>query len=201
MINMQQSRNVRRRVLKATPHRQRGVATLLVALVVLLVMTITGLALVRTTTLGAGVSGSLALKRSATSGADLGLETGLSALKTLYETGPNLLDADATSSGYFASVDPKVEAKDLPWSSSAVAATNDGLGNEVRYLIHRLCSQAGGWNSAGQSCVLPSGGGGCPGSSDSAGSVQVCNDQPMYRITAQVKGPKDTLSYVQMSFY
>ena len=40
---------------------QRGV-TLLGAMMVLLVLTITGLALVRTTTLGAGLSGSLALK-------------------------------------------------------------------------------------------------------------------------------------------
>ena len=182
---------------------QRGV-TLLVALVVLLVMTITGLARVRTSTLGAGVSGSLALKQSATSGADQGLEMGLAGLNALYAQGPTKLEANDTSAGYFASVDPKVVAKDLPWTSSVLLpAPTDAkldMGNEVRYLIHRLCTSAGAWNATGQSCVLPSGAG-CPGSSESAGSVQVCNDQPMYRITAQVKGPRDTLSYVQMSFY
>ena len=40
-------------------YKQNGM-TMLVALVVLLVMTITGLALVRTSTMGAGVAGSLA---------------------------------------------------------------------------------------------------------------------------------------------
>ncbi len=182
---------------------QRGV-TLLVALVVLLVMTITGLALVRTSTLGAGVSGSLALKQAATSGADQGLEVGMAALTTLYSQGPTKLEANDTSVGYYASVDPKVVAKDLPWTSSVlVPAPTDSkqdIGNEVRYLIHRLCTSAGAWSAAGQSCVLPSGAG-CAGSSESGGSVQTCNDQPMYRITTQVKGPRDTLSYVQMSFY
>lgn len=189
----------RRRNLAGGQSLQRGV-TLLVALVVLLVMTITGLALVRTSSLGAGVAGSLALKQSATSGADLGLETGLGKLNELYATGGSQLNADNSAFSYYASVDPKVLAKDMPWSTAAVAADNDGLGNEVRYLIHRLCSQTGAANVTGQNCVMPQGAG-CPGSSESIGSVQLCNEQPMYRITAQVKGPRDTLSYVQMSVY
>ena len=178
---------------------QRGV-TLLVALIVLLVMTITGLALVRTSTLGAGVSGSLSLKQSATSGGDLGLETGVAKLNELYATGPAQLGADNSTYGYYASVDPRVASKDLPWSSAVVAANDDGLGNEVRYIVHRLCSQAGAVNVTGQNCVMPQGAA-CPGSSESMGSVQMCNEIPMYRVTAQVKGPRDTLSYVQMSVY
>ena len=192
-----------------TPHRrtsmgrrsslQRGV-TLLVAMMVLLVLTITGLALVRTTTLGAGLSGSLALKQSATSGGDLGLETGVAKLNELYATGPAQLGVDNPAYGYYASVDPRVASKDLSWSTAAVATLDDGLGNEVRYIVHRLCSQSGAVNVTGQNCVMPQGAA-CPGSSESAGSVQMCNEIPMYRVTAQVKGPRDTLSYVQMSVY
>jgi len=176
---------------------QQGV-TLLVALVVLLVMTITGLALVRTSTLGAGVSGSLALKQAATSGADLGLETGLAKLEALSATGTSALDGNSV--GYFASVDPKLPAKSLDWGSAPVAAASDPLGNEVRYLIHRLCRSAGAINAAGQSCVMPQGDG-CSGSSESVGSVSSCTQRPMYRITAKVTGPRDTESYVQMSTY
>jgi len=181
---------------------QRGV-TLLVALVVLLVMTITGLALVRTSSLGAGVSGSLALKQSATSGADLGLETGLAKLEEIYRTGPEQLGADNAQLGYYASVDPKLEAKDLPWSTAPLASPDnvgEKLGNQVRYVIHRLCRQGGAINITGQHCVMPQGSV-CPGSTETLGSVMLCNQQPMYRITAQVKGPRDTLSYVQMSVY
>lgn len=192
--------------LRATPpmafasrHLQQGV-TLLVALVVLLVMTITGLALVRTSTLGAGVSGSLALKQAATSGADLGLETGLAKLEVLAATGTSALDANNSALGYYASVDPKASAQSLAWDSAPVATTNDGLGNEVRYLIHRLCSKAEALNAAGQSCVMPQGEG-CSGSSESIGSVSSCTQRPMYRITAKVSGPRDTESYVQMSTY
>lgn len=176
---------------------QQGV-TLLVALVVLLVMTITGLALVRTSTLGAGVSGSLALKQAATSGADLGLETGLAKLEALSATGTSALDGNSV--GYFASVDPKLPAKSLGWDSAPVAAASDPLGNEVRYLIHRLCRSTGAINAAGQSCVMPQGEG-CSGSSESVGSVSSCTQRPMYRITAKVTGPRDTESYVQMSTY
>lgn len=192
--------------LRATPpmalaprYQQQGV-TLLVALVVLLVMTITGLALVRTSTLGAGVSGSLALKQAATSGADLGLETGLAKLEVLAATGTSALDANNSSLGYYASVDPKASAQSLAWGSAPVVTTNDGLGNEVRYLIHRLCSKAEALNAAGQSCVMPQGEG-CSGSSESIGSVSSCTQRPMYRITAKVSGPRDTESYVQMSTY
>ena len=186
--------------LRATPpmtlaprHQQQGVT-------VLLVMTITGLALVRTSTLGAGVSGSLALKKAATSGADLGLETGLSKLEVLAATGTSALDANNSTLGYYASVDPKASVQSLAWGSSPVATTNDGLGNEVRYLIHRLCSKAAALNDAGQSCVMPQGEG-CSGSSESIGSVSSCTQRPMYRITAKVTGPLDTESYVQMSTY
>ena len=181
---------------------QRGV-TLLVALVVLLVMTITGLALVRTSSLGAGVSGSLALKQSATSGADLGLETGLAKLEYIYRTGPELLGTDNAQLGYYASVDPKLEAKDLPWATAPLASPDEvgeKLGNQVRYVIHRLCRQGGAINITGQQCVMPQGSA-CPGSTETLGSVMLCNQQPMYRITAQVKGPRETLSYVQMSVY
>ena len=92
--------------------------------------------------LGAGVSGSLALKQAATSDADLGLEFGLSKLNQLYDAGSNLLGADNSTYSYYASVDPKTAAKDLPWTTAlvAVAAADNKLGNEVRYMIHRLCS-------------------------------------------------------------
>lgn len=182
---------------RAPVRAQQGV-TLLVALVVLLVMTITGLALVRTSTLGAGVSGSLALKQAATSGADLGLETGLAKLEALAATSTSALEGNSV--GYFASVDPKVPAKSLGWGSAPVAAASDPLGNEVRYLIHRLCRSTGAINAAGQSCVMPQGEG-CSGSSESIGSVSSCTQRPMYRITAKVSGPRDTESYVQMSTY
>lgn len=179
---------------------QRG-AILLIALVVLLVMTLTALALVRTTTLGANIAGNLALKQGATSGADLGLEKGLLLLDSLYASDGNALDSNgAAGSGYYAMVDGAAAVSDLPWSTAAQATADDGLGNRVRYLVHRLCSQLGRWDGAGQQCVMPPAQE-CPGSSETAGSVSVCNRRPMYRITARADGPRDTVSYVQMHTY
>lgn len=180
------------------PQSVRGVV-LLVALVVLLVMTLTALALVRTTTTGSSISGSLAFKQTATTGADLGLEHGLAQLDQLSQNSA-ALDGNNASAGYFAQVDPKIAAKDLAWSSARQATADDGLGNQVHYMIHRLCSSTGPWNASGQSCVAPQSTG-CPGSSDSPGGVLPCNDRPMYRITARALGPRETLSYVQMTVY
>lgn len=180
------------------PHKARGVV-LLVALVVLLVLTLSSLALVRTTTIGTHISGSLALKQTATTGADLGLEKGLAQLEQLAQNDVALNSSNA-SAGYYALFDPKLAAKELPWGSAKLAVDDDGLGNQVHFMVHRLCSRAGAWNAEGQSCVLPQGTG-CPGSSDSPGGVLPCNDQPMYRISARAMGPRDTLSYVQMTVY
>ena len=181
------------------PQAARGVV-LLVALIVLLVMTLTSLALVRTTTTGSSIAGSLAFKQTATTGADLGLEYGLAQLEQLSQNG-TALDRDNPSEGYYAQVVPSVPAKDLPWNAGAKqASADDGLGNEVHYMIHRLCSHAGAWNADGQSCVTPPSTG-CPGSSDDAGSVLPCNDRPMYRISARALGPRATVSYVQMTVY
>ncbi len=180
--------------------RQHG-AILLIALVVLLVMTLTVLVLVRTTTLGANIAGNLAIKQAATSGADLGLEKGLLLLDSRYAAGPDALDTNgASGSGYYASVDPRVAADDLPWGGAALATADDGLGNKVRYLVHRLCSQSGRWDAAGQQCILPPTQG-CPGSSEMSGSISMCNMRPMYRITARADGPRNTVSYVQMHTY
>ena len=189
----------RRRATASRPHTVRGVV-LLVALVVLLVMTLTSLALVRTTTTGSSIAGSLALKQTATTGADLGLEHGLAQLELLSQNGA-ALDGNSAGAGYLASFDPRIAAKDLQWDSAGRRATaDDGLGNEVHYMIHRLCSAAGAVTAAGQSCVAPEGSG-CPGSSDSPGGVVPCNDRPMYRISARALGPRDTVSYVQMTVY
>lgn len=180
------------------PHAARGVV-LLIALVVLLVMTLTSLALVRTTTTGSSIAGSLALKQTATTGADLGLEHGLAQLEFLSQSG-SALENHQAAAGYFATFDPRVATQDLPWSSARQATADDGLGNQVHYLIHRLCSNAGAWDADGQSCVTPQSTG-CPGSSDSPGGVLPCNDRPMYRISARAVGPRATVSYVQMTMY
>jgi len=174
---------------------QRGVI-LLVALIVLLVMTLTGLAVMRTSTQGAGMAGSLALKQGATSGADFGLERGMAQLDALYSAGSATLEADADG-GYFASHDPGAP---LDWSQAKLVTEDDGLGNKVEFLIHRLCRDAGRWDAAGQSCVLPQELD-CPGPSETAGSASSCNARPMYRITARATGPRSTLSLVQMTVY
>lgn len=179
---------------------QAGVI-LWVVLVMLLAMALGGLALLRSASTGAGIAGSLSLQRSATSGADLGLEQGLARLDSLYTSAADAMDSDNTAHGYYASADARQSAPDFDWDAGSVQATSDdGLGNRVRYVIHRLCSHSGAVDAAGQQCQQPQAQD-CPGSSDMTGSVSHCRARPMYRITARADGPRGTVSYVQMNVY
>jgi len=91
---------------------QRGVI-LLVALIVLLVMTLTGLAVVRTSTQGAGMAGSLALKQGATSGADLGLERGMAQRPT-----PTVATSPAMTPGRrWTGARPSWSPKTMAWAT------------------------------------------------------------------------------------
>jgi len=41
-------------------------------------------------------------------------------------------------------------------SGSTLATSDDGTGNEVRYVVHRMCSVAGAVNAPAQQCVTVS---------------------------------------------
>ena len=94
----------------------------------------------------------------------------------------------------------------------------DSAGNTVRYVIHRLCNMDGAINEhrefppippatvspapATQSCVLASGGRQCLDQGlQFAANCFSQSVQPYYRVTAQVQGPRNTLSYVEVVLF
>ncbi len=190
--------------------RQKGVV-LFIALIVLVAMTLAGLALVRSVDTSNIIAGNLAFKQSTTQAADVGIEVAVSALPTIIAT---TLDSVVTSvapgASYLYYPTRRVDdAKGVPttteytasagagtainWSSVPIASTV--AGNEVKIVIDRLCrGPAPVTDLEGQCFSEPGLGGG----SKKAGAVVFSGTTTVYyRVTARVSGPRNTVSIVQ----
>lgn len=211
-------RCVRRPVI-APGTRQDGVI-LFIAIIVLVAMTLAGLALVRSIDTGNMVAGNLAFKQSSTAAGDAGTEAGVTWLRTVI--GTSTVYQDVPAQGYYATsqdtLDMTGTANDpnralVDWdfnncngASTAAcilpaAAVSAGAGNSVTYIIHRLCLTAGDPNSSGNSCANYQS---STSTSPKRGELKYGDDkrfEPLpveyYRITSRVKGPKNTISFVE----
>lgn len=188
------------------PRKQQGIV-LIVAIVAMVAMAFAVLAMLRATSGSQGIAGNLAFKKNATSAGDLGVEQ---ARKWLMAQTTLALSADQPSIGYYSTWSPTFDPIAYNWTAgtNAVEATvDDGSGNRVLYVIHRLCSITGSFSLPNQSCVRPSslnavgagtklgtGGGG-------GGATPTVVTVPYFRITTRIEGPRNTLSYVQVIMY
>lgn len=179
------------------PSAQRGMV-MIVALIVLAVMTLAGLLMFRSLGTGAEIAGNLGFKQNTTSLGDLGTEAGLAWVYAQRGT-PGVLDADNPAQAYFASWNETFNPITFDWGTAKEVTADDGTGNRVRYVIHRLCAAAGASTAPGQRCSVPEAAAGQLGSGGGVGGAagpQVA--RPYYRITARVDGPRGTVSYTQM---
>lgn len=183
--------------------RQRGVV-LIIALIVLIAMTLAGLALWRSVDATNVIAGNLAFKESTLMSADRGLQAAL----TWLDSNRNALADNNLAQGYTANTlttEPDWYTNSI-WSN-AVDAGTDAAGNRVQYLIHRLCRSTGAYNGedgSGQPNACSTSLSKSPvtnatiGSSLKIGaSVYQTNPSVYYRITARVLGPRNTISVVQ----
>ena len=184
--------------------KQKGVV-LLIAMIILIAMSLAGVALNRSVNTALGVAGNLAFKQSAVNGADLGVAKAVDWINS--NRADATLDTTATVNGYYSN------AIDSDWtqSSSWVNAKQVGVdeaGNTIEYLIHRLCAYNNtpynGVNGSGQQnqcSLIEAAIGGVAGNSISAGAFQFTGTpQVVYRITARSTGPKASKSIIQ-TFY
>lgn len=211
---------------------QRGVV-LMLALIMLIAMTMAGIALYRQIGVGIVVARNLTFKRGATVASDFGIETARTWLvsqntTTLEQPG----FTNGNFNGYFpawcnsaivgtvpdanndgaaddcrSTTNPLLSQHFDPttynWANAQVATTNDGSGNDVRYVIHRLCSIPGGINVSNQFCVvLGSSTAGNESMAPDYNYMQLSNTmQPYYRITTRVLGPTNTVVFTQTIIY
>lgn len=186
-----------------TPERagqQRGIV-LFITLIVLVAMTLAGIAMVRSVSTSNIIAGNLAFQQGATHAGDTGIETAVAWLEQ-NNTGTTL-HANNTGAAYVAArQDPATgQSWDNFWSAQlsgqATSLAQDAAGNTASYIIHRLCLTAGAPTAVGVNCAT-SPTSTTTGGSKGAGAIQLqYSGQVYYRITARVAGPRNTVSYVQ----
>lgn len=185
--------------------RQAGVV-LMMALIVLVAMTLAGIALVRSVDTANIIAGNLAFKQAATNSGDTGIEAAAAWLAA----NSAQLNNDAVAQGYASSFLPAL-ATNQTWGNywtTVLAASNQvvnmptdpATGNTVAYAIQRLCNTANiAPTSINAGCASSQSNGAVASSSRTAGTVALTAiSQTVYRITARVQGPRNTLSYVQV---
>jgi Tfp pilus assembly protein PilX len=179
---------------------QRG-AVLFIALIVLVAMSLAGIALIRGVDTTNLIAGNLAFRQNTTHGGDWGIEQARNWLQaqsasTLENDVPGQYYAASQTGLDFTASDPS--KVDFDWTNNAFNAGNDPAGNAVRYVIHRMCDAAGAQNSV--NCVRTSAGGTAGGTKGGAtyGSFALpSTSQIYYRVTTRVTGPRNTVSYIQ----
>lgn len=201
--------------------RQQGVV-LWIALIVLVAMTLAGIALVRSVDTSNMIAGNMAFKQGVTLSADSGAEVALNWLTPLQAS--DTVNTDQPNSGYYANSQADLDlTSSLNDSSLAVVDWdhNDCQGltfsvcikpsaavtvgsNSVSYIIHRLCRQSGSYNDASNSCVTYQNKSSVSKGRDSIVTGDIRFEPlptPYYRITSRVLGPRNTTSFVQTTVH
>lgn len=190
--------------------RQRG-ASLFIALVALVAMLLAAIALIRSVDTATVIAGNLAFKQSSTLSAEIALNNASDWLSATSLATPADLENDGAAAGYYATSTGLNLMNDATWAAGVSAvATGTGIvagvdtsGNSIRFVIQRMC-QATGAATTGNclfgSATAFSGSQAIKDATESGGTTTL-SASPMYRVTAKVTGPRNTVSYIQGFLY
>jgi len=183
---------------------QRGV-TLIIALIVLVAMTLAGVAMMRSVDTGTIVVGNIAFRQATVHSADQGLQAAYSYITANAGTTALYNDDNAiglASKGYFSS-NPTSEPDWMDsntWNKAAVvnAGNPDAGGNVVYYMIHRLCVDPNVANTSTVCAATPDNAA-ISGEGIDASAPNYFTRPPAthYRITAKSVGPRNSITIVQ----
>lgn len=196
-----------RRAKSAMRRAQQGLV-LFISLIILVAMSLAGIALMRSVDTGSIIAGNLAFRQAAMHVGDIGVEAARNYLMAV-SPAANLYN-DNASAGYYAqwaeNLDiignkTPVTTDDFNWSTAVnVTSPTPPDGYAVSWVIHRLCKQTG--DPASITCVKQSG----SASSTSSGTKGAAAfgtmaisvpTNALYRITVRVVGPRNSTSYIQ----
>lgn len=203
-------------------HRETG-ASLVVAMITLVAMSLAAVALVRSVETGVLIAGNQAFRQAALMASDAGAQAALAWLEPRAVL--PILYTDQPDAGYYASVPDRFDAKGtganqakvvVDWDNNACkdssatlqcvkpgpVLTKDAAGNTARYIIHRLCKSSGSAFDASNSCLMYRGAG-----TGSAKRGALAYDEALrfesnpsqyYRVITRVEGPRHTRVFTQI---
>ena len=202
------------------PEQQKGVV-LIITLIVLVAMTLAAIALVRSVDTGNVVAGNMAFKQGAALAGDSGTETAITWLAGI--AGVAASQNDDPANGYYAtsqetldmtgnSGNPARSLVDWDGNNCNNAVTNgtataciqpaalipaNAAGYAARYIIHRLCPNAGLPNNCASTAATIAGTSSGAKDYTSKGGLSGTAEVEYYRITTRIRGPRNTTSYVE----
>lgn len=182
--------------------RQQGVV-LFISLIMLVAMTLAGIALIRSVDTTNLIAGNLAFKQGTTLSGDAAVETARTWL--LAQVAAGALWNDSTANGYYSYTPSTSQGVEITWdqynwAGASLALPADAVGNLVSYVVHRLCKLTGDPGGAANNCLksVLAGSSIPTGSSKGAGLIGPSGSpQYYYRVTSRIIGPRNTVSYVQ----
>ncbi len=194
--------------------RKQSGLVLVMTLIVLVAMTLASAALVRSIDTSTLIAGNLAFKQSAIASGEAGVNKAI----TWLTENSGSLTADVTSSGYYATNQECVDLtgngnvpnncplpiESLNWNEADKVNVlgEDSAGNDVSYVIHRLCTSPGPLDGATCPIVQSKPAGSSMGGTRPMGGYQPRSwesdtNRGYYRITVRVAGPRNSVNYVQ----
>lgn len=198
-----------RRLGRLAARAQRGVI-LFIALIVLVAMSLAGIALMRSVDTNVLIAGNLAFRQATSNMADVGIE----AARGWLTANTDFLNSDQPGgfTGYWANLQTGItnflattpsSPADFDWSTAQTVASPDPA-YEIAYVIHRMCNTAGPPNDSATGCMRIAVGSGAGGSTGSSQGQVNYGTQGLpgisvtyFRVTVRVAGPRNTYSYVQ----
>lgn len=178
------------------PARQAGVV-MFVALISLVALTLTGVALFRTVDTGMQVGGNMALKNSALRSADWGIQragywlysTNATSLATLAASGPGYSPTGLNDDqGTCANVTWSACWTNLSGTLGTTSLGTDSSGNTVQYIVQRLCDAFGRCAQTPQALDT---------TNKDTRQRLLGPGATYYRITVRVDGPRNTMTMIQ----
>lgn len=184
------------------PAGQHGVA-LPIALIVLVAMILAAVTLMRSVDTATMVAANLTNKQRTTLAGDQGVQAAYQWLVNTQAASPATLNVTDTAQGYFSArhADDPYWNPANNWNDAVAVRANDAAGNQISYVIHRMCSMPnlpnGDVNNKCATYVAPSGVAGAGGSLSVSASAFSDTKFVYYRITVRVVGKRNAVSYVQ----
>lgn len=180
--------------------RERGVV-LVITLIALAILTIGGIALVRSFDTSMLMSGNLAFKRDLMNQGERAMAQAIDSLRTGALASEATRQADSTANNYSASLlasdangVPNVLIGAAAWGFTGADITDATSGVTIRYVIDRQCAGAGAFDTGRcmyTTATADKGGSALSKTKAGAGS------RPVYRISVRVTGPRNTQAYLQ----
>ncbi len=179
---------------------QQGFA-LFMTLVTLVIITISGIAMMRVMEAGTSAAGNIAFRQAAIRVADVAAENARSWLSSA-----STLSDPVT--GYYANTGTAFNPATHDWDNNSRDVSGAIAGYKAIYVIHRMAMHNGLCSEINTGCTYPavasSSGvedGGSHVGGSGPGSITSAVGKVYYRITVKVSGPKRNVSYVQVFMY